>query len=256
MSNNSSFFKKAAQDPSSLGKDFTGPNYIYSKWIKTPTELGMSDGGSLSDFADNVSGIMNYVTILSEGGGPASKASGKNLGNRYFLNTGANCTDDKGNSVKRSLYIDNVPNGDDPTLKEMGIGDESLNGLIPGLLGDVMKMNPAAIFGAFMQGSNPKCSNIHMKTIDVNNNEGTGSGFVLDSEIKSINPCSFVSGKNPLTNESCSTKESFINANKQMQKLKNNIKILTLKEKPLANIYTAALGGLMVYIIYRLFNKK
>lgn len=256
MSDSSSFFKKAAKDPSSLGKDFVGPNYMYSKWIKTPTELGMSDGGSLSDFADNVSGIMNYVTILSEGGGPASKANGKNLGNRYFLSTGANCTDPKGNSVKRSLYIDNVPNGDDPTLKEMGIGDESLNGLIPGLLGDAMKMNPAAIFGAFMQGSSPKCRNVHMKTIDVNNNNGTGSGFILDSEIKSINPCAFVSGKNPLTGESCPTKESFINANMKMQKLKKEIKLLNLKEKPIANLYSAALGGLMVFIIYKLFNKN
>ena len=55
MNKISSFFEQAATDPSSLGKDFTGPNYIYSKWIKTPTELGMSDGGSLSNFADNVS---------------------------------------------------------------------------------------------------------------------------------------------------------------------------------------------------------
>ena len=256
MNKISSFFEQAATDPSSLGKDFTGPNYIYSKWIKTPTELGMSDGGSLSNFADNVSGLMNYVTILSEGGGPASKANGKNLGNRYFLNTGANCTDSKGNSVKRSLYIDNVANGDDPILKEMGIGDESLNGLIPGLLGDVVKMNPAAIFGAFMQGSKFKCTNIHMKTIDVNNKEGTGSGFVLDSEIKSINPCSFVNGKNPLTGETCATKESFINANKQMQKLNKEIKLLNLKKKPLANIYTATLGGLLIYIIYRFLTKK
>ena len=256
MNNQSSFFKQVAKDPSSLGEDFTGPNYIYSKWIKTPTELGMSDGGSLSDFADNVSGLMNYVTILSEGGGPASKANDQNLGNRYFLNTGANCTDSQGNSVKRSLYIDNVPNGDDPLLKEMGIGDESLNGLIPGLLGDAMKMNPAAIFGAFMQGSNPKCTNIHMKTIDVNNNDGTGSGFVLDSEIKSINPCAFVSGENPLTGEKCATKESFVNANKKMQRLKKEVQLLSLKEKPLANLYTAALGGLMVYILYRFLVKK
>ena len=28
------------------------------------------------------------------------------------------------------------------------------------------------------------CTNIHMKTIDVNNKDGTGSGFVVNSEIK------------------------------------------------------------------------
>ena len=95
-----------------------------------------------------------------------------------------------------------------------------------------------------------------MKTIDVNNNEETDSGFVLDSEIKSINPCAFVSGENPLTGEKCATKESFINANKKMQKLKKEVQLLSLKEKPLANLYTAAIGGLMVYILYRFLVKN
>lgn len=256
-SGSSSFFQKAASNPSSLGKDFVGPNYIYSKWIKSPSEMGMTDGASLSDFANNVSGLMNYVTILTEGGGPASKVDGKNLGDRYFLSTGANCTDSKGNSVKRSLFIDNIANGNDPALKEMGLGDSALNGLIPGLLNDAIKMNPAAIFGAFMQGSNPQCTNIHMKTIDANNVEGTGSGFVVNSEIKEINPCAFVSGKNPLTGDSCPTKESFINANRKMQKLnKKQIHLKNLKNKPLANLYTAALGGLLIYIFYRLMRKN
>ena len=49
----SSFFNKAASDPSALGEKYTGPNYVYSKWIKSPTEMGMSGGGSLDDLADN-----------------------------------------------------------------------------------------------------------------------------------------------------------------------------------------------------------
>jgi hypothetical protein len=252
-----SFFKKAASDPSSLGKDFAGQNYIYSKFIKTPTELGMSDGGSLSDFAKNVSGLMNYVTVLSEGGGKASKARGKNLGDRYFLSTGAHCKDPKGNTVKRSLYIDNVANGASPILKELGIGDESLNGLIPGLLNDVLQMNPVAIFGAFMQGSEPACTNIHMKTVDEKNKNSTGSGFVINSEIKNINPCSFVNGKNPITKEKCEFKESFVNANRNLYPIEEetNIQLKNLMSKPVANLYAGALGVLMVYILYKLLYK-
>ena len=254
----SSFFQKAADDPSSLGKEFIGPNYIYGKFIKSPTEMGMSDGGSLDDFGNNVSGLMNYVTLLAEGGGPASKADGKNLGDRYFLNTGSHCKDPNGNTVSRSIYIDNVANGNDPRLREMGIGDSALNGLIPGLLDDMVNMNPTAIFGAFMQGSTPPCTNIHMKTISSNNVEGTGSGFVLNSEIKNINPCSFVNGKNPVSGNSCPTKESFINANRKMQKSKKRspIHLKKLTKKPLANIYSAMVGGLLVYILFKLMNKR
>ena len=255
-SGTSSFFQKAATDPSSLGKEFTGPNYIYSKYIKTPSELNMSDGGSLDDFANNVSGLMNYVTILAEGGGPASKADGKNLGNRYFIQTGANCEDPNGNSVKRSVYIDNMPNPNNPKLQEMGLGDKSLEGLIPGLLGDAISMNPAAIFGAFMQGGSPKCTNIHMKTRNENNVDGTQSGFVANSEIQPLNPCAFVSGTNPISKQTCPTKESFVNANKRMQKHKKNIVLRKLNNKPIANLYNAALGGLLIYIIFRLLNKK
>ena len=54
-----------------LGEKYTGPNYVYSKWIKSPTEMGMS-GGGLWMIWHNVSGLMNYMTILTEGGGPCS----------------------------------------------------------------------------------------------------------------------------------------------------------------------------------------
>jgi hypothetical protein len=258
MSGTSSFFEKAASDPSSLGEEYIGPNYVYGKWIKSPTELGMSDGGSLKDFGNNVSGIMNYVTLLAEGGGPASKVDGKNLGDRYFLSTGAQCQDSQGNTVKRSIYIDNIANGNDPRLRDIGIGDEAMNGLIPGLLDDAINMNPTAIFGAFMQGSTPPCSNIHMKTVSANNVDGTGSGFVLNSEIKNINPCAFVNGKNPISGDSCPTKESFVNANKKMRKSnkKRSINLKNLNKKPLANVYTAMLGGLLVYILFKLMNKR
>ena len=248
-----------------------GTTYDYANAIKQPSDICNDDKICVGNIKAGWTGIgvdlgatLSYIEVLLEGGNNGAMHGGFNgndtsalpLGNRYFLSTGANCSDSKGNSVKRSLYIDNVPNGDDPTLKEMGIGDESLNGLIPGLLGDAMKMNPAAIFGAFMQGSSPQCTNIHMKTIDVNNMDGTGSGFVLDSEIKSINPCAFVSGVNPLTNEKCATKESFINANNKMQRLKKEIKLISLKRKPIANLYTAAVGGLLVYLVYRIITKK
>ena len=249
-----SFFQKAANDPESMGEKFVGPNYVYSKFIKSPTEMGM--GGGADNFSKNISGLVNYMQLLTEGGGKATK-SGKNLGDRFFLTTGGKCTDGSKNSVTRSMYIDNIPNGNSAALQKMGIGDAAFNGLIPGILNDVTQMNPVAIFGAFASGSNPKCTNIHMKTVGGSNKSGTGSGFVVDSEIKSMNPCAFVSGVNPLTNEKCTIKESFVNANMKLQGMqKNQYREISFKNKPLANIYTTAVGGLMIYILYKLIYEK
>ncbi len=252
----SSFFNKVASDPSSLSEKYIGPNYVYSKWIKSPSEMGMSGGASLDDFSNNISGLMNYMQVLTEGGGPALKTGGQNLGDRYFLATGGKCQDSQGNKVTRSIYIDNVPDGSAPALKQMGMGDSAFNGLIPGLLNDVTTLNPVQLFGAFMSGNTPDCTSIHMKTIDADNKDSTGQGFVVNSEIKSINPCAFVSGTNPLTKESCPTKESFVNANIKMSKAKDLIKSDFSKRKPLAELYTAAVGGLFVYLIYKMLYKS
>ena len=252
----SSFFTTAANDPSALGEKYTGPNYIYSKWIKSPSEMGMSGGASLDDLANNVSGLVNYMTILTEGGGPALKTGGQNLGDRYFLSTGGKCQDSQGNSVTRSIYIDNVPDGNSPALKKLGMADSAFNGLIPGLLNDVMQLNPVQMFGAFAKGSSPSCTNIHMKTIDVNNKDGTGSGFVVDSEVKTMNPCSFVSGKNPVSEDVCETKESFVNANMKIGKTQDLAVSSFSKRRPLADLYTAAVSGLFVYLIYKMLYRS
>ena len=142
----SSFFNKAATDPSSLGEKYIGPNYVYSKWIKSPSEMGMSGGASLDDFANNISGLMNYMQILTEGGGPALKTGGQNLGDRYFLNTGGQCKDSQGNTVTRSLYIDNVPDGEIPFISSgMDMKFTEFEGLIPGILSDTANIGVCVV---------------------------------------------------------------------------------------------------------------
>lgn len=250
----SSFFNKVASDPSSLGKAFLGPNYQYAKWIRTPSELGMSS--SADALADNIAGLMDYVGILSEGGGPASKNDGQPLGDRYFITTGGQCKTGDGQTVARSLYINNIPDGTVPFLAEMGVKMSSFKGLVPGILGDLDGMNPVHLFSAFMQSSTPACSNIHMKTIDENNKAGTGSGFVVNTEVANIAPCAFVDGKNPISGESCTEAFEVANDKLRRRRTKPSKKMVTLKGKPFANLYTALIGGLLVYIVYRLINKK
>jgi hypothetical protein len=252
----SSFFQKAAKNPQDMGEKYTGPSYVYSKFIKSPSELKMSGEGSLDALSSNVAGLMDYTQLLTEGGGNALKTDGQNLGNRYFLSTGGKCKDSQGNTVTRSIYIDNVPDGGAPALKKIGIGDSAFNGLIYGMLNDVMSLNPTQLFGAFMSGSNPECTNIHTKTIDADNKDGTGSGFVSNSEIININPCAFVSGKNPQTSGVCPTKESFVNANIKMGEMRDLTTTSFSKRRPLADLYTATVGGLFIYLIYKMLYKS
>ena len=257
-SSKSSFWNSITDGVSNEVTEITGPSYNYSQYIKTPSQLGM--GSSPDKLADNVAGIMDYVTMLTEGGGPASKAGELPLGNRYFLATGGHCKTAAGETEARSLYINNVPDGTIPFLAEMNIKISSFKGLVPGILGDIDHLNPVSIFSAFTQGSTPPCRNITMSTIDSKNNESTASGFVLDSEVKQITPCAFANGTNPITGKTC--KETFIAANDKLRNRKKKHKKSRkerkyhLSRKPLANIYTALVGGLLLYIIYRLVERK
>jgi len=249
------FWNTVASKPESLGKEYTGPDYNYAKYIKTPMQLGMSSKASA--IADNVAGIMDYVTMLTEGGGPASKNDGLPLGDRYFLSTGGKCKTASGDVVQRSLYVNNVPDGSIPFLSDMNIKLSSFKGLVPGVLGDLNTMNPVHLFSAFTQSTTPPCTNIHASVIGANNVASEGSGFVLDSEVKQIAPCAFVNGRNPLTGGVCI--ESFINANKKLRNKKKKSrkhKKISLHNKPLANLYTALVGGVLIYIIYRLVERK
>ncbi len=104
----------------------------------------------------------------------------------------------------------------------------------------------------------PPCMNVAMSTIDANNAESVGSGFVLNTEVEKFAPCAFVTGKNPITGEACV--ESFLTANAKLRNKHNRKskrkKRYHLIQKPLANVYTALVGSLLIYIIYNLTKTK
>ena len=88
----SNFFKDAQKNVKQLEEDLLGPDYKYFKFIKSPEEMGMSANGSLGTLANDIGGLIGYVELLVAGGGNASKVNGP-LGNKFFLETGAKCTD-------------------------------------------------------------------------------------------------------------------------------------------------------------------
>jgi len=181
-------------------------NYIYYKYIKTPTDLGMSPGYDLSNISDGVAGIVSYISLLVEGTSAASK-TGQPLGNKYFYTTSQKCTDPTGNSQTQSLYVDNVPSGNLGIIPA-GIGGNfsTFKGLIPGMLEDAMSLAQINFFSAFTSMDPPNCQQVTLETIDVNNNIGSGTGYISVDDIQNISPCNFVENNNtnPITNATCS----------------------------------------------------
>lgn len=179
-------------------------DYKYYDQIQGPSSLGMSGKGSFKALGKNINGLEDYIKILIEGGGPASK-TGKPLGNSYFANTSAKCKDIESNKeVDRYMYIDNQPSGNSSFVGGgMGMNFSSYRGLLPGILDDMLQVNPERIMDAFMESSIPKCRKVRLKTIGSNNEQSFEEHAVPLEEIKNISPCMFRNRRNPETGKRC-----------------------------------------------------
>ena len=202
------FFNKVMKDAKGVEEELLGPDYQYWKNINNPKEIGMTNEGSISSIAKDVAGLMSYAEVLVTGGGTASK-TGRPLGNKFFLKTGATCKDVKtSNMVDRYVYINNVPDGSIPFISgAMGTNFSEFKGLIPGTLSNLSAINPMTIFQSFMSGATPDCQELTMQTIDVANHSSTESHFVTLTDIQNMDPCQFPNQKNPVTKQKC--KETF-----------------------------------------------
>jgi len=244
------FFEDALDDVDSLEQELLGPDYDYYKFIKSPSEMGMSSKGTTTALVNDFKGLAGYVDVLLFGGGTAQDGS-KPLGDKFFLETGATCNDvDSGETVTRSLYINNQPDGSIPFISSTALGgDISLpKGLVPGVLSNVTNINPMQIFQAFMSGTTPDCQSIEMETIDDTNTTSTGTGYVTNTDISSMSACWFKSNKNPVTKDKC---EGFTTLNPSRVKPNPN-----MPDDALIQIYYSALGLLGIYILFKLFEKK
>ena len=204
----SNFFSDVMTDMKGMEQNLLGPDYLYWKRILKPSDMGMSSDGNFGALTNDVNGLINYVEVLVSGNGGST--TGGPLGDKFFLKTGGQCTDvASGNKVDRYIYIDNVPNGNIPFISS-GLGGTDFTefeGLIPGLLGDLGKLNPLNLFKSFMMGDNPDCMSVTLQTIvpvaDANLNDtgkdnvGTETQYVAVADVKNMDPCIFPDKKNP-----------------------------------------------------------
>ena len=253
----SNLFQEVLTDARGVEERLLGPTYPYYKNIKTPSEIGMSDKGTLQQMGQDVDGLIQYVELLVTGNSAASTTGGP-LGNKFFLKTGAKCaaidkcTDKNDESTceqtDRFIYVDNVPAGNIPFISGgLGVNFSEFKGLIPGAMGNLNVLNPFAIMRAFLAGSTPPCQEITMETIDVNNNKSSESHYVTLADIQNMDPCIFPNRKNPVTGDSCrETFKTGVAANASP----------LMSDDPIDQVYFASLAGLGVYILYRIMEKS
>ena len=245
----SNIFQQVLNDAQGVEEELLGPSYPYYKNIKTPSQLGMSDKGTIQQMSQNIVGLTNYVEVLVSGTSKAS-ATGGPLGNKFFLQTGGKCVDNSvdgsNNQVDRYIYINNVPEGNIPFISSgLGVDFTDFRGLIPGAMSNLNVLNPFGILQSFLAGSTPPCQEITMQTIDVNNNKSSETHFVTVTDIQNMDPCSFPNSINPITNAKCA--ESFTTADAAR---------VYMPDDPLAQLYFASLGLVGVYILYRFMDKS
>jgi hypothetical protein len=229
------FFEKAKNDVKNLEKQLLGPDYNYVKFIRKPEDLGMGKTGSLSQLVTNVSGLINYVELLSTGDGKASTIGGP-LGNSFFLTTGAKCKDTAtGNLVTRSIWVDNIPDGTIPFITSALNGQKftTFEGLVPGVLGNLAGIHPMQMFQAFTSGSHPDCKLVTKNTRNENNISSVGSGYLTLEDIQIIDGFTTLSDMN----------------NKEENKS-------NMPDDDMVKLYYSALGLLGLYIFIMVFKKK
>jgi len=249
MSDN--IFQEVLTNAKAAEEKYIGPDYPYYKYIKSPSDIGMSGNGSLSQLGKDIDGLIGYVEILVSGGGKAS-ATGQPLGNKFFLKTGGKCTDKStSQDVDRYIYIDNVPSGNIPFISSgLGVNFSEFKGLIPGTISNLNAFNPMEMFQAFLAGSKPDCQELTMETIDIYNNKSTESHFVTLVDIKNMDPCIFQDRTNPVTGAQC--KETFANLNSNDP----YYSYYKIPKDPVSQLYFASLGAFGIYIIYRIMAKN
>lgn len=262
----SNFFTEVVDDLDGLEQKLLGPDYSYSSKIIAPQDIGMSSDGNLGAMANDIAGLIAYTELLVSGGGKASEVHGA-LGDKFFLKTGAMCNDISSNTqVNRSIYINNVPEGNIPFISS-GVGADfsMLRGIIPGIMGNLEQISPLEIFQSFMAGTNPDCQEVTMQTIDVSDNISTGSGYITTTDLNNMDPCWFPDNINPVTKETkggCSETFANLYPNKKVSNKNNNeTDILTETyiteiSKIMTYVYLVTIIVIICYFISRLRCKK
>jgi hypothetical protein len=187
-------------DPS-ITDEILGPSYDYTATIQAPSQKGVSDDGTIGQVVTNAGAISDYVDDLILRGP---------LGNQYFKNTGGTCQAPDGSSQNRYSYVNNQKTAADllepigelapgfsNALQDLG---NDFAGIVPGLFGDIMGLNPMNIIHALMLDGSPPCV---AYTCPVTDATGTSIGnqtqYVTPALENDLRVCSAAASGTPTT---------------------------------------------------------
>jgi len=208
--------------------EYLGPNYPYHQNISIPEDMGMSPKGDMDALATNITGLINYGSLIMTGDTIANKkikneqnnlGGQQPLGDRIFVGTPGDCymtnTDGKyvdekftvladqekppETTVDRHVLIDHIPTGNIPGLGNLS----SMKGFIPGVMDNIFNLNPIKMIKAMEQPAVPKCLHLQYETIKFNDEKSDSEKhevivedkWISTEDLKDLNPCTFKSAK-------------------------------------------------------------
>ena len=151
-----------SSQPSGIG--FLGSSYSPIDSLKTPPQIGVKQGDSMSDVINAVKGVAFYTDSIGFGESSSPLTQGMPLaplGINYFLNTGQKCS----NGATMYNYFEGIPRGDamgtriKGVMKDMGL--PGLRGLAPGMIEDAKSaLNPSPMLNALFGSGYPQCKQV------------------------------------------------------------------------------------------------
>jgi len=242
-----------------------GPDYDYSNKIRTPSQMSMSSRGTWGQLGKNINGLLGYIDLMVTGEcklGKCASIPGRPLGAKFFVDTPLKCTDKATREkVKRSLYINNEPDGSIPFISNMSnVYFDSFKGLLPGLMSNASQLNPMQILLSFVSGAGSTCQEITMQTIDSNDKSGTETAYVLNKDIELMNPAWFNLPGHPKPSseqlKELEPEEEPFTGMKNINSLKgSNIDYSKMPNDILIKFYYSCLGLLCLYFLFKIWNK-
>lgn len=171
-----------------------GPTFDYTTGIRKPEDLGVSDDGSIEQVFTNANAVKQYTQQL---------ITGPLLGNATFVETGGMCEAPGGGIVPRWSYVDNRMRGSDVLPENMqralGSSGDVFNGIVPGMLGDIVALNPIKPINGLVQSGVPKCKAFKCPVTDsLGNSQGNQTRFVTPGFEINLGKCSEVQNSKSL----------------------------------------------------------
>jgi hypothetical protein len=187
-------------DTTDLTNRILGPSFDYTQGIQSPASLGVGSSGDIGQVFTNASAVTTYTEQL---------LTGPLLGNATFVETGGMCKAPNGETVPRWSYVDNRMQGSDilpQSLKDALGGDANqFDGIIPGMFGDLLSINPVKPIRALMMDGVPPCRAYSCPCTDANGQNPQNISKYVTPEFEShIDDCTIDTEM-----EKASTTESF-----------------------------------------------